>query len=506
MKGPILLPYQAAWIEDKAQVKFWEKSRRIGASYCEAADNVLHASAEQGGNVGYISYNKAMTAGYISDCAKWAQAFHKGAGTIGEQLFKRDDGRDIHVFDIAFDSGFSIQAFSGNPRNLRSFGRPGDIVVIDEAAFIDDLEALIKAAMAVTVWGGALHFLSTHNGEDNPFNERIRDTRGGRYDYSLHRTTLDDALSDGLYQRICEVTGQPWSQQAQADWRAALIQRYRPNEDEELFVIPAMGGGTYFPRAVVEAAMPPAEQSGPLLRFSGDARFNLLPLERRRAEMQDWIDLELTPALAQLDPARRHVIGMDFARSGDMSAIVVLELGATLRRTWKLLVELHNVPYDQQDQVLAWIEGLRQDAGRWVPTGQGVPRLGEEAIDSTGNGEVIGEHAEDRRGSPVIKVKITESLYREWFPKYKVGIEDRTTLLIRHDDVLDDHRAVQLVRGVPRVPEKKTDSKGERHGDSAIAGMLANMAADQDRGPLIVRSRAQAIGSAARSILTGYPA
>ena len=72
-EGAILLPYQAAWVEDRAKVKLWEKSRRIGASYCEAADDVLHAAAaEGGGNVGYISYNKAMTAGYISDCAKWA--------------------------------------------------------------------------------------------------------------------------------------------------------------------------------------------------------------------------------------------------------------------------------------------------------------------------------------------------------------------------------------------------------------------------------------------------
>lgn len=507
MNGAILLPYQARWVEDRAQVKFWEKSRRIGASYCEAADNVLHAAAAKGGgNVGYISYNKAMTAGYISDCAKWAEAFHKGAGQIGEQVFQRDDGRDIHVFDLQFASGHSIQAFSGNPRNLRSFGRPGDIVVIDEAAFIDDLEELIKAAMAVTVWGGALHFLSTHNGEDNPFNERIRDIRGGRYSYSLHRTTLDDALADGLFQRVCAVTGQAWSEQAQADWREALIQRYRPNEDEELFAIPAMGGGTYFPRALVEAAMAPEHQSGPLLRFSGDKAFNLLPIERRRLVMQDWIDLALTPALAALDPARRHVIGMDFARSGDTTSIIVLELGATLRRAQRLLVELHNVPYDQQDQVLAWIEGLRLEAGRWIATGQGVPRLGAEAIDSTGNGEVIGEHAEDRRGSQVIKVKMTEGIYREWFPKYKVGIEDRTTTLIRHDDVLDDHRAVQLVRGIPRVPPTKTDAKGERHGDSAIAGMLANMAADQEKGPLTVASRPHAQSAYARGLLQGYPA
>lgn len=495
--GAILLPYQARWVEDQTQVKVWEKSRRIGASYCEAADDVLHAAAaEGGGNVGYISYNKSMTASYISDCAKWAKAFGKAAGQIGESVFRRDDDKDIHVFDLQFASGHSIQAFSGNPRNLRSFGRPGDVVVVDEAAFIDDLGELLKAAMAVTVWGGAIRILSTHNGEDNPFNELIRDTRGGRYRHSIHRTTIDDALDDGLYRRICTVTGQTWSAEGEEQWQAELIQRYRPNEDEELYAIPAMGGGTYFPRALVEAAMPSAEQSGPLLRFSGDARFNLLPKPARRAEMADWIRDTLQPALDALDRERRHAIGMDFARKGDTTSIVVLELGETLRRTWRLLVELHNCPYDQQDQVLGWVEGFDTEGAALRRTGRGVPRLGGEAIDSTGNGDAIAESAEDRRGSEILRVKFNEGIYREWMPKYKVGIEDRTTVLIRHDDVLDDHRAVQLVRGIPRVPDTKTDAKGERHGDSAIAGMLANMAADQDRGPVTVvsRGRREAVG------------
>jgi len=225
----ILLPYQQAWSKDPAQVKLWEKSRRIGASYGEAADDVLHAAAaEGGGDVYYISYNKDMTASYVTDCGTWAQRFHQAVGQIGEQVLTNDDGRDIHVFDVRFASGHKIQTFSNNPRNLRSKGRPGDRVVIDEAAFVDDLEELLKAAMAVTMWGGEVRIMSTHNGEDNPFNALIQDCLAGRYDYSIHRTTLDDAIDQGLFRRICQVTGRDWSQAAQDDWRAQLIRRYRP--------------------------------------------------------------------------------------------------------------------------------------------------------------------------------------------------------------------------------------------------------------------------------------
>jgi phage FluMu gp28-like protein len=488
MTDAILLPYQQRWSKDAAPVKIWEKSRRIGASYSEAADNVLHAASGSGGNVGYISYNKAMTAGYIGDCARWATVFQQAISGQGERLLTRDDGRDVHVFDMAFASGHSIQAFSGNPRNLRSFGRPGDVVVVDEAAFIDDLEELLKAAMAVTVWGGALHLLSTHNGADNPFATLIEDTRAGRYRHSLHRTTLDDALADGLYRRICRVAGRDWSAEAEAAWRAELIQRYRPNEDEELFAIPALGAGTYFPRALLEACMPAAGRSGVLVRFYGSAAHNLAPRETRRREMADWIAQVLAPALGTLVPGRRHTIGMDFARKGDMTAILVLELGETLQRTWRVLVELHNTPYDQQDQVLAAIE-------------RATPRLGAQYIDATGNGGSIAEAAVDRRGSRVLPVMFTEAVYRERMPKYKAGIEDRTTTLIRHDDVLQDHRAIQLIRGVPRPPDGKTDARGERHGDSAIAGMLADWAADEDRGPLTIASGGR---RAAAGLTAGY--
>lgn len=82
------------------------------------------------------------------------------------------------------------------PRSLRSKqGR----VVIDEAAFVDNLPELLKAAMALRMWGGSVRIMSTHNGEDSDFNEMIKETRAGKRPYTLHRVTFDDALEQGLY-------------------------------------------------------------------------------------------------------------------------------------------------------------------------------------------------------------------------------------------------------------------------------------------------------------------
>ena len=44
----LLLPYQRQWITDSAQVKVCEKSRRVGITWCEAADRALAAAGNDG--------------------------------------------------------------------------------------------------------------------------------------------------------------------------------------------------------------------------------------------------------------------------------------------------------------------------------------------------------------------------------------------------------------------------------------------------------------------------
>lgn len=462
--GSVLLGYQRRWVLDDAAVKVIEKSRRIGLSYAEASDAVLHAAAEDGANVYYISYDKEMTQGFIQDCAHWARAFQAAASQIEESVIEADD-RQILTYVIKFDSGHQIQTFSSNPRNLRSKGRPGERLVIDEAAFVDDIEELLKAAMAMTMWGGKVRIISTHNSEENPFNQLINDIRAGRYPYSLHRVTLDDALADGLYRRICEVTGQPWSIEAEREWRQAMVDRYKPNQDEELFCIPARGGGAYMTRALVEPRMAPA----PVLRFAGDDAFNAAPEHARRVQMDDWIRDELLPHLRDLDRDRRHTLGMDFARKGHLSVLAPMEIGATRHRTVPLLVEMRNVPHRQQEQVL-------------FALGDRLPRLAGVAVDAGGPGSFIAEAAHDHWGSLVDQIAFSEGWYRDNMPRHKARFEDGTITIPLDDDVLEDYRAWRLVRGVPRLPDATTDRSGQRHGDASVAIALADYASEHEAG------------------------
>ncbi len=158
---PVLLPYQQRWVADTSPLKVIEKSRRTGITWAEASDNVLTAasSAPAGGmNVYYIAYNQDMTVEYIQACAMWARAFNYAASEIEEGFWEEDDDdKHIRTYTIKFpDSGFRIVALSSRPSNLR--GRQG-IIVIDEAAFHEQLDELLKAALAMLIWGKGTRYL-----------------------------------------------------------------------------------------------------------------------------------------------------------------------------------------------------------------------------------------------------------------------------------------------------------------------------------------------------------
>ncbi len=464
----LLLPYQKCWVGDASPLKIAEKSRRTGLTWAEAADAVLTASAAKsagGGNHYYVGSNKEMAVEFIDACAMWARAFNKAAGQIQEEVFE-DEDKSILTFNIYFSSGFKIQALSSRPSNLR--GRQGN-VTIDEAAFHDHLDEVLKAALALTMWGSKIRLISTHNGVDNLFNELIEDSRAGKKDYSVHRVTLDDACEHGLYQRICQIRGIPWSRQAEEKWKAGVLKATATREDalEEYYCVPKQGGGAYLSRALIESRMADL----PVFRYEGSAEFNAWPEHLRQAEMQGWCDTHLEPALEALDDSLRHVLGEDFGRSSDMTVIAPMAITQQLGQVFPFLVELHNVPFRQQEQVLYYI-------------GDRLPRFSAGALDARGNGQYLAEQARYRYGHRIHEVMLSQSWYLENMPRLKAAFEDDRIRLPRDADILDDLRAIQVVKGIPRLPEGKTDKNAKRHGDAAIAIVMALFAAQNLAAPI----------------------
>lgn len=451
-----LLPYQQRWLQDQSEVKIIEKSRRIGLSWCEAADDALLAASASGMDVWYIGYNKDMAQEFIGDCGDWLKFYGKAASEVEETVLE-DEDKDILAFRIRLASGHKITALSSRPSNLR--GKQGK-VVIDEAAFHDDLSALIKAAMALLMWGGRVVIISTHDGDSNPFNELIQEVRAAKKPYSLHRVTLDDALTDGLYRRICLRLGRAWTAEAEAEWRDKIIAQYGSAADEELFCIPSAGGGSYLTRAVIERCM---HADIPVLRWACTDQFTLLPDHIRQAEARDWCEDSLAPLLAGLDPQRRHYFGEDFARTGDLSVVVPLAELQALRYRQPFVVELANVPFTEQELILFFI------ADR-------LPRFTFGNLDARGNGQYLAERAMQRYGESCIKqVMLSESWYREEMPRFKSFFDDDLIEVAQDADHMDDYRAVKMIKGVAKLPDTKTKGQDgkQRHGDAAIATALA---------------------------------
>lgn len=468
-KDGVLLPYQQNWVADDSLVKVADKSRRVGLTWAEAADDSLVAASASGMDVFYIGYNKDMAREFVDACAFWSRHYNLAASEIEEFVFKDDEDKDIHAFRIDFASGFKILALSSRPANLR--GKQG-IVVIDEAAFHDDLSGLIKAAMALLMWGGKVRIISTHFGQDNPFNELINDIRKGRFNYSLHRITFDDALEDGLYKRICLMLGKEWSPEAEEQWREEIINYYGDHADEELFCIPSKGSGIYFTSALIESCM---DSSMPVVRWTCKDGFDRMSDNIRQKDCQDWIDFNLKPLLENLNPSLAYYLGEDFARDIDLTVITPIQRQQDLLLKVPFIVELRNVPFRQQEQILFYILDR-------------LPNFRGGAMDARGNGQYLAEVAMQRYGASRIKqVMLTRQFYQDNMPKYKVRFEDKTIVIPKNADILDDHRVVRLEKGVPVISDirRASNEGGKRHGDSAVAGMLAVYAVNNiDAGPI----------------------
>lgn len=494
----VLLVYQQEWVADQAQLKVAEKSRRVGLTWAEASDDVLIAAAEAGSNVFYISATQDMAREYIEACAMWARAFDVIAGEVSEALFDDTgpDGAERHIktYEITFPhSGHRIVALSSRPTNLR--GKQG-VIVIDEAAFAPDLAGLLKAAMAMLLWGDKVRIISTHDGVENAFNALVDEVRAGKRgdvtEASVHRIDFDRAVADGLYHRVCMRRGIDWTAEGQAKWVAAARKFYGDDAAEELDCVPSMGGGKYLSLALISERMVPVwtpeTLTGPgLVRGRWNDAFAYLSEDVRQYAIQGWLKEHVTPHLQQLNKLRRHVFGQDFARSVDLSVITVLEEDEQLVHRVKLVIELGNCPFSCQEEILFHVVGM-------------LPRFRGGAMDATGNGAALAEKAAQRYGIEMIEqVKLSQSFYLAHMPKLKAGLQDGTLTDIPRDDACrDDLRAIALVKGIPMVPHVNTASAGQRaagadagggkhgkrHGDFAISLFLAEYAFHRQCGEI----------------------
>jgi phage FluMu gp28-like protein len=424
---PLLLPYQQRALNTVSahQVTVIEKSRRIGLTWGLAALAVFTAAARKsagGQSVYYLAYEKEMTREFIDVCAGWARMFDHAASAVEETIFN-DGSKDILAFRISFASGFEIVALSSSPRGLR--GRQG-LVILDEAAFHDSMSEVLKAALALLMWGGKVVVVSTHDGVDNPFNQLIQEVRGGQRAYALERITLDDALADGLYRRICLVSGRDWSTEAEAAWRDGLVRQYGEGADEELFCVPSSAGGSWIAGAYIAAAAHP--DAGRPDLYGGGMAYG----------------------------------GVDIARRSDRWVGTVIERVASVLWMRDEIV-LRDTPFRDQ---LATVDAFMRDY-----------RIIKLAADQTGMGEMPVEEMIRAHGSRVEGVLMSgdrrlsvASAAKDAFEQGLIRIPDDPALMA-------DIRKIKRVAGPTGAPRLVAGRDASGHADRAWALFLAIAAA-----------------------------
>lgn len=487
----VLMRHQGDWIrmQQDLDIAVCEKGRRTGITFAQAlTDTITAATAKEAGgdDIWYMADTREKGLEFIGYVGKFAPIVARGQATRIEQHIFVDqlpDGssRNIQAFRVRFASGFRVTALSSRPENIH--GLQG-LVDIDEAALHKDVAHVLESATALLIWGGRIRVWSTHRGKKNPFNQLVQDVRAGRYGKraAVIRISFDNAVANGLYERVCAMRGKAATPEGKRDWYTAIRSAYGPRKAamrEELDVVPRDGEGSAIPSVWIERAMPEVR---PVLRIVFDDDFPRRSEKDRETWCASWIAMHLVPAIkaaCATNPAR-WAIGMDFARHRHFSVIKPARITQELHRDVPFVIELANAPTRQQEQIL-W--ALLDTLTNWTFAGD-ASGPGQTLMEYTGDryGRAEYDEAKDRyTGGPVHEVTLSRPWYGQWMAKYISLFEDGFITLPRDISLEDDHRAVEYVDGIPMVPKvERADLKDAeliRHGDGAIAGALMNFAA-----------------------------
>jgi len=456
---PLLLPYQQAVILDPAKFIVIEKSRRIGISFALALKAVETASrAKNPQNVYYVSYNFAAAKEWLErDCGYWIDFFKDTLGGLqaDDYILDSEQREPITVSRISFASGCKITVLPSKPRVLR--GVKG-VVIIDEAAYVENFKEMLVAANAVKLWGGQVIVSSTHTTVDSAFNLLVKDLKAGFVAGTLHSIDIHTAVSQGICKYVARESGQYYDAEYELGWLKDVFETFRDNIGPELLLEPSSGSGGYFDINVVMNAM---DDDYPVIRFTAHATFMELTPTNQQEEVRNWLNQILWPWVKQWTNRSDVLtsIGQDFGRNRHLSVIApICQIAKQKALICPFLLELANVPHECQKTILNYLI-------------ERMPRTKSIWLDRTGNGSFLAEAIQLQWGNKlhVEGVSFSQQTYITHMPALRAAIEDGRLILPFDLELQDDFRGIQFMDGVPRPPKKNT---GNRHSDGVVALML----------------------------------
>jgi len=430
------LPYQIDWLNDTGQIKVWEKSRRIGATYVQAFEDVNDVVLGNVPAVWFSSADESAAKEYILYCAQWAKLFDKGARDLGEQVLESD--KSIKTFTIEFTNGRRINALSSNPKAFRS---KGGKVVLDEFAFHNDAVALWKAAKPVITWGFPLRILSTHKGKQSLFYKFVESIKSGKLNWSLHTTTIFDAVEQGLVDKI-------YKRKTTKEEREAWLQEQEENSFDRTTWLE-------------EYCCTPVDEATAFLSYE-----QIFSIERDGILLSDFASLRETNLF----------VGVDIGRKKDLTVIWIAEEVEKFLFTRKV-IELERTPFKSQKEILF--------------TYLSLPGFRRACIDATGLGMQLAEEAQDRFGRYRVEpITFTGKVKEELAYNLLRMVEDRQIFIPPDKNIREDlHSVRKITTASNNIRFDVQQSEVSGHADRFWALALCCFAAKSNAGVTFAKSK-----------------
>lgn len=396
-KNALLLPYQAAWVNDGARLKLMEKSRQIGISWATAYALVRRKALADARLDAWVSSRDDIQARlFLEDCKGFSAVLQTGAEALGERAVD-EAGHTAYV--LRFANGLRIHSMSSNPD--AQAGKRGDRT-LDEFALHPDPRKLYSIALPGITWGGSMEIISTHRGSHNFFNDLVREVkeRGNPKGISLHTVTLQTALEQGFL---------------------AKLQAKLPADDERM----AMDEGEYFTHVrsqcadeesfLQEFCCVPADDTSAFLSY------DLITSCEYRAE-EDWqTDLA--------DCKNPLFVGVDIGRDHDLTVVWVVEKVGGSAFTRRVIV-CDRETFDAQEAKLYEVLAL--------------PQVRRCCIDQTGMGRQFAERAAARFGAYKVEgIHFTGPVKEELAYPVRAAFEDKSLRIPQDKAIRADLRAIK---------------------------------------------------------------
>jgi hypothetical protein len=337
----------------------------------------------------------------LDDCANWID-WLSADGVIDRSEWEIQATRITYL-----PNRCTILALPATPTALR--GKKGD-TLIDEAAWVPNLGAVLDSAKPLAIWGGKISLISSVFPVPNLFTEL-----SSSGDWDVLEVPLDRAVDLGLYKRIRSVAGlpEPTDQESQS-WIAGLVADAGRSADHEYFCRESSSGGSW---------------------ITEDTELRDLPIiYPKHSIAKSWI-------------TEYHSIGVDVGGSGTITAIVAASSSGIVG-VWELLGW-------NQIQVADLIQNLITEYTTDI------------AIDTNGIGLGLADILENRG----IRIRRTPNR-SEWFRStclaYLTDLSAGRFAGIRDPSFLQDHASAEITKG--SVSLRKV---GDRHCELVTATAMA---------------------------------